>query len=119
MKVSLTGLLCILDALGHNLLCLFYKLTVQINGIAIDAADSIVLAEDVIGGLFVVVVCFGGVLLGLGRHFVSGGTIAPLVSLACLCSKVLMLRLLFTREVTKTIILGFRAGGLGVVEGYW
>ena len=45
--MCLTSLLRISDPLLQNLLCLFNKLSVKIDSVACDFADSIVLAEDV------------------------------------------------------------------------
>lgn len=63
MKMRLAILLGVLDALGDNLFCFFDELAVEIYGIAIDAADGIVLAEDIVRGLFVELIGFGGVVL--------------------------------------------------------
>jgi hypothetical protein len=50
------------DPRFEDLFCFFYELAMQVYSIARDAIDRIVFAEDVVGGLFVVLVYFGSVL---------------------------------------------------------
>lgn len=118
VKMSLAVLLGVLDALGDYLLGLLDELAVQVNRVRVHAANGIVLAEDVVRGLLVVVVCFGGVLLGLGRHFVGSRAVSALVGLASLGGIVLVLRLFFAGEITQTVVLGLCVGRLLVVEGW-
>lgn len=56
VKMVLSILLSVLYPLSDNLLGFLDKLTVQVNGVAVYAANCIVLTEDVVGGLLVVVV---------------------------------------------------------------
>lgn len=65
MKVSLAGALCVANPLLENFFCLFDELPVQINGVACDFSYGIVLAEDVLRGLFVVLVGLCSMFLAL------------------------------------------------------
>jgi len=61
VQVPLAGLLRVADALLEDLFGFFNELAVQVDGIRVYAADGVVFAEDVLRGLFVVLVCFGRV----------------------------------------------------------
>lgn len=56
MKVSLSGGLCISNSLLEYFFSLVNVEPMQINCVAIDSPDSIVLAKDKIGGLLVILV---------------------------------------------------------------
>lgn len=99
VKMVLSRLLRIAYPLLEYLFSFLHVLTVQVDRIAVDLAHRIVLAEDVLRGLLVISVGLGGVLLALFTHAVRLGAVARLVCLACFRSEVLMLSLLFTREV--------------------
>ena len=117
MQVSLARLLRVSDPLLDYFFGLLHILAVQIDSVAVDFANRVVLTEDVLGGLLVVRVGLGGMLLGLLAHAMRLGTVARVVCLACFGSKVLMLALLFTREVTQAIVL-LLGGGVSVVGGW-
>lgn len=89
----------------------------QIDSVARHFAHGIVLTEYELGGLLVVVVGSGGMLLALGAHFVCPRAIAALVGLPRLCGIVLVLALLFTREIAQTVVLLLSARRGPVVEG--
>lgn len=59
MEMCLALLLGISDPVLQDILCLLHKLSMQINRVICDSALRIVLAENVIRGLFVVLVHFG------------------------------------------------------------
>jgi hypothetical protein len=65
VEVGLAGALCVANSLLQNLFCLFDELPMQVNGIACDFSDGIVLAEDVLRGLFVVLVGLCSMFLAL------------------------------------------------------
>ena len=81
VQMRLPGLLGVADALLEDLLGLLDELAVQVDGVGVDAADGVVFAENVLGRLFVVVVCFGG------------GAVAALVGLLGARGQRLVLRL--------------------------
>lgn len=54
--------LCSTNARFENMFCFFYELAVEIYCVAGDAVGGVVFAEDILGGLFVVLVYFCGVL---------------------------------------------------------
>lgn len=72
------------DALLQNVFCLLYKLPVQINGVTIDTAYSVVLPEDVIGCLFIILVHHRTMSFPLLGKLVCGRTIATFVSIVSL-----------------------------------
>lgn len=117
VQVGLAGLLGVADALLDDLLRLLYVLPVQVDGVAGDFADGIVLAEDELRGLLVVGVGLGGVLLALLGEAMRPGAISFFISLVCLGGEVLVLAVFLAREVAETIILLLRARGRTVVEG--
>ena len=55
--------LSISDALFQDILGLFYKLPVQVDGVPVDPADCIVFAKDEVRSLLIV--CVGGVTMSL------------------------------------------------------
>lgn len=81
MQMVLASALCVLDSLFQNLLGLFNKLTVKVNGIAVNSSYSIVLAEDELGGLSVVVVRLLSMALSFLRQVVGSTSISTRVSL--------------------------------------
>ena len=99
VQVVLAGLLCIADSLFQDLLRLFYVLAVEVDGVACYFSLSVVFAEDELGGLLVVVVCFGCMLFGLLAEVVSSTAVTAFVCLACFGGEVLMLALLLAGEV--------------------
>jgi hypothetical protein len=107
VQVRLAVLLGVADALLEDLLGLLDELAVQVDGVAVDFADGVVLAEDELGGLLVVLVGFGGVRLALLRQLFRPGAVAALVGLLGLRSEMLVLTLLFTSEVTEAVIFLF------------
>ena len=104
VEVRLAVLLGVADALLEDLLGLFDELAVQIDGVAVDFADGVVLAENELGGLLVVLVGFGGVRFALLRELFRPGAVAALVGLLGLRSEVLVLALLFTSEVAEAVV---------------
>jgi len=93
VQMRLPRLLGVADALLEDLLGLLDELAVQVDGVGVDAADGVVFAENVLGRLFVVVVCFGGVGFGLVRQVFGGGAVAALVGLLGARGQRLVLRL--------------------------
>lgn len=65
VKMCLAMALRVADSLLKDLFCFFDILAVKVDSVAGDFADGIVLAEDVLGGLLVVLIRFGSVLLPL------------------------------------------------------
>lgn len=65
MKMRLPILPRVSDPLLKNILCLLYKLSMQIDRIIGDSSRRIILAENVIGRLFVVLVHFCSVCFSL------------------------------------------------------
>jgi len=118
VEVRLAVLLGVADALLEDLLGLFDELAVQVDGVAVDFADGVVLAEDELGGLLVVLVGFGCVRLALLRQLFRLGAVAALVGLLRARGEVLVLALLFTSEVAEAVVfaLGITVGS--VVEGW-
>jgi len=117
MQVGLAGTLCVLDSLFQNLFGLFNELTVKIDGITIDSAYSIVLAEDELGSLSVVVVCLLSMFLGLLREIVSSTSISTRVCFLRFGREVLALAVFLSRKVSQSVVLGFGVTRLLVVEG--
>ncbi len=70
------------DAPLQNVLRLFDKLSVQIDGVAVDPADCIIFAKDILRGLLVVGV--GGLTMSLPffGEFVGGCAIPTLIGVA-------------------------------------
>ena len=118
VEVRLAILLGIANALLEDLLGFFDKLAVQVDGVAVDFADGVVLAEDELGGLLVVFVGFGCVRLALLRQLFRLGAVAALVGLLRARGEVLVLALLFASEVAEAVVfaLGITVGS--VVEGW-
>ena len=118
VEVRLAVLLGVANALLEDLLCLLDELAVQVDGVAVDFADGVVLAEDELGGLLVVFVGFGCVRLALLRQLFRTGAVAALIGLLRLRGEVLVLALLFTSKVAESVVflLGITAGS--VVEGW-
>jgi len=81
MQMVLASTLCVLDSLFQNLFGLFHKLTVKVNGIAVNSSYGIVLAEDVLGSLSVVVVCLLSMALSFLRQVVGSASISTRVCL--------------------------------------
>ena len=81
MQMVLTGALCVLDSLFQNLFGLFDKLTVKVNGIAVNSSYGIVLAEDELGGLSVVVVCLLSMALSFLRKVMGSTSVSTRVCL--------------------------------------
>lgn len=117
MQMSLASTLCILDSLFQNLFGLFDKLTVKIDGIAVNSSYSIVLAEDELGCLSVVVVCLLSMVLSLLRQVVGSTSISTRVSLLRLGRTVLTFAVFLARKVSQSVVFGFRVARLLVVEG--
>ena len=65
MEVRLSCALCIFYSLLDDRLGLFDELTVQVDSVPVYLSDRIVLAEDELGRLSVVFICFARVLLAL------------------------------------------------------
>jgi hypothetical protein len=107
VQVRLAVLLGVANALLEDLLGFFHKLAVQVDGVTVDFADGVVLAEDELGGLLVVLVGFGGVRLALLRQLFRPGAIAALVGLLRLRGEMLVLALLFTSEVAEAVVFLF------------
>lgn len=70
------------DALLEDALGLVDKLAVQVDGVGLDLARRVVLAEDVLGRLLVVLVHLGLVPLALVGQLLGRGAAAQLVDLA-------------------------------------
>lgn len=79
MQMVLAGALCILDSLFENLFSLFHKLTMKVNGIAVNSSDGIVFAEDELRCLSVVVVCLLSMALSFLRQVVGSTSISTRV----------------------------------------
>lgn len=118
VEVRLSALLGVANALLEDLLGFFHELAVQVDGVAVDSAHGVVLAEDELGGLLVVLVGFGCVRLALLRQLLRAAAVAALVGLLRLCSEVLVLALLFTSEVAQAVVFALRITGRSVVEGW-
>ena len=118
VEVRLAVLLGVANALLEDLLGFFHKLAVQVDGVTVDFADGVVLAEDELGGLLVVLVGFGGVRLALLRQLFRPGAIAALVGLLRLRGEMLVLALLFTSEVAEAVVFLFGITVGSVVEGW-
>lgn len=118
VQVVLAMLLRVPDALLEDVLGLFDKLSVKINGVPIYAIRRIVLAEDVLRGLLVVLshLC-AMALAGLGQ-FVSGLAVAGLVGFVRLVEAVLPLGMFLTRQIAETVVFGLDfVGALMTVVG--
>lgn len=81
MQMRLPVLLRIANSRLENVFCLFYKLPVQINRVVRDTPCGIILAEDVIRGLFIVVVHLRRVRFALLRQLVRSSAVAALIRL--------------------------------------
>jgi hypothetical protein len=118
MQVPLPGLARIADPLLQDILGLLDELAVQIDGVGVDAARSVVLAEDEFGGLFVV----GGHLCAVRFAFVAqglcGGAVAGVVGFFGARETFAALVGFGACEVAQAVVFGFRFVGLRVVEGW-
>lgn len=92
------------QAHAHDLLGLVDVLAVQVDGVAGHAAGRIVLAEDVLGGLAVVVIGLGSVALGFDGEVVGAAAVAGLVGLLGLGGKFLALGLLVVGELAEAVV---------------
>lgn len=81
MQMGLATLTCALDALLQHVLSFFNEQAVQVDGVAVNTALSIVGAEDIVPRLSVVLLHLGGVLLALLRQLVGASTVTGLVGL--------------------------------------
>ena len=117
MQMRLAVVARVPDALLEDRLGLFNELAVQVDGVARDFADRVVLAEDVLGRLLVVCVGLRGVSLALLAHLVCACAIALLVRFARLGGVMLVLALFFAREVPQAVVFALGIGGRSVVEG--
>lgn len=94
----------------QDILGLLDELAVQVDRVRGYASFRVVLAEDVLGRLFVVLLHLGGVLLALVREVLGLGAIAALVGLVGLVKAITAFRGLGTRQVAQPIILGLDVG---------
>lgn len=117
VQMRLSTLLGVADALLENLLGFFDVLAVQVDGIAVDFAHGVVLAKDKLRGLLVVLVGFGSVRFALLRQLFRFCAITSLVCLLGACGEMLVLALLFTSEVTETVVFLLGISRRAVVEG--
>ena len=118
VQMSLARLLRVADALFEDLFGFFDELAVQVDGVRVDAADGVVFAENVLRGLFVQFVCFGGVGFALQREVVGGAAVAALVGLLGAGGEGLVLGLFVAGGVAEAVVFTFRVVGGGVVEGW-
>lgn len=118
VQMALPGLLRVADPLLQDLLCFFNKLPVQVDGVRVDAADGVVLAENVLGSLFVVGVCLGRVGFALDGEVVRGSSVTGLVGLLGARGEGLVLRLFVAGEVAQAVVFALGVVGGGVVEGW-
>lgn len=86
MQMRLPILLRISDPLLQNLLCLLYKLPVQINRIVRNSSWHIILPKDIIRGLLVILIHLRRMLLPLLRQLMRRSPISALVCLMRLSS---------------------------------
>ena len=117
MQMVLASTLCVLDSLFQNFFGLFNKLTVEIDGIAVNSSYGIVLAKDVLRCLSVVVVCLLSMLLSLLRQVVSSTSISTRVCLLRLGRTMLTFAVFLARKVSQSVVFGFGVARLLVVEG--
>ena len=115
VQVILTTALGGLDALLEHVLCLLDEQAVQIDGIFLDAAVGVVLAEDVVARLAVVLLHLGGMLFSLGREVVGARAVARLVGLVGAVEARAALGCFLAGEVAEAVVLGFGVV-VGVVE---
>ena len=99
MKMRLSSAFRISHPLLDDRLCLLDELPVQVDRVRVYLAHGIVLAEDVLGSLLVVGVGLGGMFLALLAHAMRFRPVARVVRLAGLCGTMLVLALLFARQV--------------------
>jgi hypothetical protein len=118
VEVRLAVLLGVADALLEDLLGLFDKLAVQVDGVARDFAYGVVFAEDEFGGLFVVLIGFGCVRLALLRQLFRLAAVAALVGMLRLRGEMLVLALLFASKIAEAIVFALRILRRAVVEGW-
>ena len=85
VQVCLAAFLIGADALLEDALGFLHELAMQVDSVAIDLAGRVVLAEDVLGGLPVVVIHPGIVGLALVRELLGGRAISVLVGALRLC----------------------------------
>lgn len=77
----------------------------KVNGISRNLAHGVVLSKDEFGRLFVKLVGFRSVTLALSAHIMCPAAISSLIRLSGLSCKMLVLTLLFSCQIPKTIIL--------------
>jgi hypothetical protein len=81
MQMGLATLARALDALLQHVLSFFNEQAVQVDGVAVNTALSIVGAEDIVPRLSVVLFHLGSVLLALLRQLVGTSAVTGLVGL--------------------------------------
>ena len=81
MQMRLACGLSVFDPLFQDVFCLFNELSVQVNGVAVDSADGIVLAEDEVGGLLVVLIHHGAVSFAFFGELVRGTAVSAFVGI--------------------------------------
>jgi hypothetical protein len=92
MKMVLPMRLGVLDPLFQDLLGLLDELTVQIDGVGLDAPVGVVLAEDELRRLSVVLIHLAAVGLALLGELLGGGAIAARVGVLRLWESVLAMK---------------------------
>jgi hypothetical protein len=118
VKMRLSVLLGVADALLEDLLGLFDKLAVQVDSVARDFAYGVVFAKDELGGLLVVLVGFGCVRLALLRQLFCLAAVAALVGMLRLRGEMLVLALLFASQIAEAVVFALRILRRAVVEGW-
>jgi hypothetical protein len=118
VKMRLSVLLGVADALLEDLLGLFDKLAVQVDSVARDFAYGVVFAKDELGGLLVVLVGFGCVRLALLRQLFCLAAVAALVGVLRLRGEMLVLALLFASQIAEAVVFALRILRRAVVEGW-
>jgi len=118
VQMPLPRLLRVTDPFLEDFLGFFDELAVQVDRVRIDAADGVVFPKDVLGGLFVEFVGFGGVGLGLEGEVVGGAAVAALVGLLGARGEGLVLGLFVAGGVAEAVVFAFGVVGGGVVEGW-
>lgn len=87
VQMRLPSRLCITYPGLENVFGLLYELSMQINGVFSHAAWCVVLAKDVFGGLFVVLIHFRRMFFAFIRQLLRLCAIAALVGLVGLASE--------------------------------
>jgi hypothetical protein len=88
MQMRLPVLLRVFDPLLKNVLCLLYKLSVEIDRIISDSSLRVVLAENIVGRLLVVLVHLRGMRLAFLRQLMRRCSITSFVCPMCLFGSV-------------------------------